>query len=116
MLIGDAAGHVHPITGEGISYALWSAELASQAIIASDLRLYDLIWKEEYGKELIQASSSKRFLYKPDTLDRIVTFAKKNHVFYGISLEMLTSNEKLSSMGKKLLFLAPKILYEAAMA
>jgi flavin-dependent dehydrogenase len=26
-LLGDAAGHVHPITGEGIAYALWSAEL-----------------------------------------------------------------------------------------
>jgi len=30
-LLGDAAGHVHPITGEGIAYALWSAELLARA-------------------------------------------------------------------------------------
>ncbi len=30
-LLGDAAGHVHPITGEGIAYALWSAELLAEA-------------------------------------------------------------------------------------
>ena len=30
-LLGDAAGHVHPITGEGIAYALWSAEMLAEA-------------------------------------------------------------------------------------
>ena len=31
-LLGDAAGFVHPITGEGIAHALWSAELLAGAI------------------------------------------------------------------------------------
>lgn len=26
-LLGDAAGHVYPLTGEGIAYAIWSADL-----------------------------------------------------------------------------------------
>ena len=40
-LLGDAAGHVHPITGEGIAYALWSAELLAEGLRAgrsTDLR------------------------------------------------------------------------------
>ncbi|NLD99939.1 MAG: NAD(P)/FAD-dependent oxidoreductase [Fibrobacter sp.] len=116
MLLGDAAGHAHPRTGEGIHYALWSAELASQAIIASDLRLFDFLWRKEYGKELIQASNAKKFLYQADTLDKIIAFAKKNQVFYNIAFDMLTNKEKLSNLSKKLLLLAPKILYEAAIA
>jgi len=31
-LLGDAAGHVHPLTGEGIAYALWSAALLAEAL------------------------------------------------------------------------------------
>jgi flavin-dependent dehydrogenase len=32
ILVGDAAGHVDPITGAGILYALWSGELAAEVI------------------------------------------------------------------------------------
>ncbi|MBF6618659.1 MAG: FAD-dependent oxidoreductase [Patulibacter sp.] len=34
LVIGDAAGLVNPFTGEGLSYALESAELASNAVLA----------------------------------------------------------------------------------
>lgn len=56
-VIGDAAGHVHPITGEGISYALLSAHLAAQAIIAGDLAEYDHAWRAAYGTTLHRASA-----------------------------------------------------------
>ncbi len=32
LLIGDAAGFVHPVSGEGIIYAIWSAQIASDCI------------------------------------------------------------------------------------
>jgi geranylgeranyl reductase family protein len=35
LLIGDAAGLVEPVTGEGIAFALRSAQLAAQAVVAS---------------------------------------------------------------------------------
>jgi menaquinone-9 beta-reductase len=51
-LIGDAAGHVNPINGMGIPYALASAQLVAQAILREDLKSYDEAWRKEYGKSL----------------------------------------------------------------
>ena len=52
-LLGDAAGHVHPITGEGIAYALWSAELLAEAFGQGDPTAYEGLWREQYGHALI---------------------------------------------------------------
>lgn len=52
LLIGDAAGHVDPIYGEGIRYALKSAELASLGILKGNTSLYEKNWRESYGKDL----------------------------------------------------------------
>jgi flavin-dependent dehydrogenase len=55
-LLGDAAGHVHPVTGEGIAYALWSAELLAQAFANGDPLAYEEAWRTGYGQDLIRAS------------------------------------------------------------
>jgi flavin-dependent dehydrogenase len=59
-LLGDAAGHVHPLTGEGIVYALWSAELLVEAFGQEDPQLYEGLWRERYGRGLMAASSILR--------------------------------------------------------
>ncbi len=47
VLVGDAAGLVDPFHGEGIRYAVKSAQLAAQAIARDDLAGYELaIWRE----------------------------------------------------------------------
>jgi flavin-dependent dehydrogenase len=51
-LLGDAAGHVHPLTGEGITYALWSAELLAEAFGQGDPQSYEGLWRERYGYAL----------------------------------------------------------------
>jgi flavin-dependent dehydrogenase len=55
-LIGDAAGHVNPMTGMGIPYALASAQLVAHAILRGDLKSYDRAWHKEYGKSLARSS------------------------------------------------------------
>jgi flavin-dependent dehydrogenase len=55
-LLGDAAGLVHPITGEGIAYALWSAELLAEAFRQGDPGSYQSLWREAYGAGLAAAS------------------------------------------------------------
>lgn len=55
-IVGDAAGHVDALMGEGIPYALRSAHLAAQAVVAGDLRQYDTAWRKTYGKWLRQSS------------------------------------------------------------
>ncbi|MGA2465910.1 MAG: NAD(P)/FAD-dependent oxidoreductase [Thermodesulfobacteriota bacterium] len=55
-LIGDAAGHVDPVTGIGIPYALASSTLVARAILCGDLESYDHAWREQYGDRLEQSS------------------------------------------------------------
>ena len=59
VLVGDAAGFVHPLTGEGISSAVCSGKLASQvvkkAVDYEDPNLlaeYEKLWWKEFGEEL----------------------------------------------------------------
>jgi len=56
-LLGDAAGHVQPITGEGIAYALWSAELLAEAIARGKPQVYEDLWRNAYGRQFAAASS-----------------------------------------------------------
>ena len=69
LLIGDAAGHAHPITGAGILNAVIAGELAgrvaAEAIVKDDLGLlnnYDREWQEAIGKSLSYGTFKRRFL------------------------------------------------------
>ena len=62
LLIGDAAGHVDPVVGEGIYFALESAKLAAQAILNEDIQSYDELWRCKYGDFLRQRASFRKNL------------------------------------------------------
>ncbi|OGP87749.1 MAG: hypothetical protein A2156_16155 [Deltaproteobacteria bacterium RBG_16_48_10] len=69
LLVGDAAGHAHPITGAGILNAVIAGELAgrvaAEAIVKEDLGLlnnYDREWQETVGKSLSYGTFKRRFL------------------------------------------------------
>jgi geranylgeranyl reductase family protein len=64
LLVGDAAGHVDPIVGEGIYYALGSAKVAAQAILNGDIHSYDTLWRDKYGDTLKQGASFRQTLLK----------------------------------------------------
>jgi geranylgeranyl reductase family protein len=65
LLIGDAAGHVDPISGGGILYALWGGKLAAQAIMKNDLKAFDESWRKEYGVNLLERCKNKEAFYDP---------------------------------------------------
>ncbi len=72
ILVGDAAGHADPITGEGILYALWSGKLAAEAIERNDLKQYDRQWREEYGNYLVGRCKQKERFYTPLMIELLV--------------------------------------------
>ena len=79
-LLGDAAGFADPVTGEGIFYALRSAELFAEALLAGDVQSYEANWRADFGRELRRASQMRRRFYGnfwggPFT-DRMVQFAR----------------------------------------
>lgn len=60
VVVGDAAGHIDPLTGEGIQYGLDAAEMAAETIAeafatgdwsASVLRRYQERWMTAFGRD-----------------------------------------------------------------
>lgn len=62
-LVGDAAGFVDPLTGEGIYYAIKSAELLADAL-PSKVGDYDGMWRAEFGAELRRAAELQQRFYR----------------------------------------------------
>jgi len=52
MLVGDAAGHINPVTGEGIRYALRGGRLAAEAILDGSPHSYRDRWEADFGEVL----------------------------------------------------------------
>ena len=68
LLVGDAAGHAHPITGAGILNAVIGGEMAgriaAEAIARGDLdhlENYEIEWRETFGKSLSYGALKRKF-------------------------------------------------------
>jgi digeranylgeranylglycerophospholipid reductase len=80
LLVGDAAGHTHPITGAGIFTAVSCGRMAgswaAEAIRKSDhgiLTKYDLEWRDLFGHTLNRAYEKRRLMeQKWDRFHRII--------------------------------------------
>lgn len=62
-LLGDAAGFADPVTGEGIYYALRSAEIFAAAYAKGDARDYEKLWRADFGNQLIKAAKMRGRFY-----------------------------------------------------
>lgn len=60
-LLGDAAGFADPVTGEGIFYALRSAEIFADCFL--NKKDYETAWRADFGRELRRASEMRRRFY-----------------------------------------------------
>ena len=69
LLLGDAAGHAHPVTGAGILTAAMGGEIAgriaAEAVAQGDLNYleqYETEWKETFGNTLFYGALKRKFL------------------------------------------------------
>jgi geranylgeranyl reductase family protein len=69
ILIGDAAGHVDPISGSGIIYALSDGELAAEVIVNDHPNLFNKLWIETYGQPLLRDTMLRGWVYKRPLLE-----------------------------------------------
>lgn len=97
LVIGDAAGLVDPITGEGIFYALHSGKLAAQAIFEANKKkdtnankIFLKLLKPDL-KEIAFAYKLQKLLFAPFITIIFLNTLKKQHGFALFYLEELMS-------------------------
>lgn len=66
LLVGDAAGTVMPISGEGIYYGIMSGKLAAEAVIKGDLASYGREWEKIYGSQFRLMTLLRQWFYRDD--------------------------------------------------
>lgn len=115
-LIGDAAGFVDPVTGEGIYYAMRSAELLSAALIQGNLRDYRDACRKEFIEEFIRASRWKYRLGDYYSLiARVLIGSRHSSVLQTLQNEFVAGTLTYRTMRAALLKKSPFILREVLM-
>lgn len=106
-LLGDAAGFADPVTGEGIYYALRSAELFVGSYLRGEAIAYEAIWRNDFGAELRRAAQMRRRFYgnfwgAPFT-ERMIEFAKGHRGVRRVLGELVAGEQGYVDLKKKLL-------------
>jgi flavin-dependent dehydrogenase len=105
-LLGDAAGFADPVTGEGIFYALRSAELFAEAYAAGDIMVYEKLWRADFGRELKRASEMRGRFYgnfcgAPFT-QRMIELAKGHRGIRKVLAELVAGDQGYTDLKSKL--------------
>jgi flavin-dependent dehydrogenase len=111
-LIGDAAGLVDPITGEGIYYAFRSALILAETIDRMDQ--YAPKIESEIGRELARASRMYKRFYRGrflggDFKKRTVQLAGRSRTLKSILGSLIAGNQNYLALKRKLLISIPSI-------
>jgi menaquinone-9 beta-reductase len=79
LLVGEAAGLVNPLTGEGIDYALESGQIAAELLPQEpfDPLRYHAVLHERFGKVFRFSEYVRDWYCKPVLLDRLVPLANR---------------------------------------
>jgi geranylgeranyl reductase family protein len=105
-LLGDAAGFADPVTGEGIYYALRSAELFSAAFLEGRPEEYETRWRRDFGAELRRASQMRRRFYgnfwgAPFT-ERMIELARGHRGIKKVLGDLVAGEQGYVNLKKKL--------------
>jgi len=111
-LVGDAAGLVDPITGEGIYYAFKSAEILAETMDRRDL--YQSRIQMEIGRELQSSARMYNRFYRGRFLGaefkkRAVQLAQRSKTLKTVLGNLIAGHQGYLSLKKKLLFSIPSV-------
>lgn len=110
--VGDAAGLVDPITGEGLYYALRSADLATKAILSESLDLASTAYRRllrrdfvadlEFGSRLANRVFHGRFLWGAVT-SRMVQFTDLSPKFREVMQDLFAGTQPYVGLKRRLM-------------
>jgi flavin-dependent dehydrogenase len=127
LAVGDAAGLVDPVTGEGLYYAIRSADLAAKALLseigclAEKLQQYrrmlrrDFAADLEFGSRLAKRIFLGKFLFGA-VPTRMVEFTRRSPRFSAIIQDLFAGTQPYIGLKKRLLRNLNGSLYEIFMS
>jgi geranylgeranyl reductase family protein len=96
VIVGDAAGAVNPMNGEGIAYAMETAEIASELIHESLVNnrpgivsMYPTVLRERYGPYFAIGRVFARLVGKPALMGRATRHLLPNPRVMGFALRLM---------------------------
>ncbi len=110
LLLGDAAGFVNPLNGEGIQYAIQSGEIATNVVSRAvrlgnysplNLREYQSECMRQFGNDLQNLHFLSKILLKHSTL--VVKNATKDPVLKDLALKMVQNAGDIKTLKCKLI-------------
>jgi flavin-dependent dehydrogenase len=117
-MVGDAAGFVDAITGEGLYYALRSAELLAQALLADAPERYAASVKSDFLPELEHAARIADRFYAGrwmagSVIERMVQLTQRSPNFRDLMRDLFAGVQEYSTLRHRLYKSLPKIAAEA---
>ena len=116
-MIGDSAGLVDPITGEGLFYALRSAELCAEALLAEQPTQYRERLEEEILPELkLAARISQRFytgqIFGESVLERMISLTQQSESIRDLMSDLFAGIQGYRDLRSRLLRIIPSLMTE----
>jgi flavin-dependent dehydrogenase len=116
-MIGDSAGLVDPITGEGLYYALRSAELCASALLAGRPEDYRVQLEEEVLPELrLAARVSRRFytgqVFGESVLERMVSLTAQSASFRELMSDLFAGIQGYRDLRARMYRILPAVMAE----
>jgi geranylgeranyl reductase family protein len=122
LAVGDAAGLVDPVTGEGLYYALRSADLAARTIIGGGTEATYRRWlSRDFAGDLEAASRLARRIFRGSFLfgaipARMVQFTRRSPKFKGVIQDLFAGTQPYRGLQERLLKNLNGTLLEIAMS
>jgi geranylgeranyl reductase family protein len=127
LAVGDAAGLVDPITGEGLYYAIRSADLAVRSLLsevgslAEKMNQYRRLLRRDFAADLEFGSRLARRVFLGKFLwasvpARMVQFTRRSPRFSAIMQDLFSGRQPYLDLRKRLLKNLNGSLYEIAMS
>jgi geranylgeranyl reductase family protein len=127
LAVGDAAGLVDPITGEGLYYALRSADLAAKALLAElggladRLQVYRRLLRRDFAADLEFGSRLAKRVFLGSFLfgsvpARMVQFTRHSTRFSGVMQDLFAGTQPYLGLKNRLLRNLNGSIYEVAMS
>ena len=127
LAVGDAAGLVDPITGEGLYYAIRSADLAVRSLLAEvsglaeKMNLYRRLLRRDFAADLEFGSRLARRVFLGKFLwasvpARMVQFTRRSPRFCAIMQDLFAGRQPYLDLRRRLLKNLNGSLYEIAMS